>query len=312
MPVVRLDQLNFDLGLFIAGFLLLVRVGGASHFSDGPNELRQVVIKCLLSGCLYLPMHVPPSCPKYSRLCRALKSPLKQHPTRRTAETFARPDVCCWLGQVCLLRRRVVCRDHIRTWSGFLRLRGFGIMQINVVKHRKTGENSRSHSDVLGEIFERRGLGVAGWHFEALAANFSHGVAPVNRENKEWVMRVMRLQLQMGGHCQTCYFVNSTKQTTRKAIPMANNFLISYDLISPGQRYDLVADAIKQCGPWAKVEFSLYYVNSPKTCEDVAKHVWGSMTANDKLMVLDASNNNFFGYNIDPIVLKLMQDQWYR
>lgn len=33
-------------------------------------------------------------------------------------------------------------------------------------------------------------------------------------------MPVMRLQLQMGGHCQTCYFVNSTKQSTRKAIPM--------------------------------------------------------------------------------------------
>lgn len=34
---------------------------------------------------------------------------------------------------------------------------------------------------------------------------------------------------------------------------MANNLFVSYDLHSPGQDYDKVADAIKSLGAWAKV-----------------------------------------------------------
>ena len=48
---------------------------------------------------------------------------------------------------------------------------------------------------------------------------------------------------------------------------MANNFFVSYDLISPGQRYDKVTATVQALGAWAKVEYSLYYVKSNLTVE---------------------------------------------
>lgn len=93
---------------------------------------------------------------------------------------------------------------------------------------------------------------------------------------------------------------------------MANNLIVSYDLMAPGQPYDRVTEAVKALGAWGKLEFSLFYVNSTLTAQQAAEHVWKSMTANDKLIVVDASNSQFYGYNIDATVLKHMQAQWYR
>jgi hypothetical protein len=93
---------------------------------------------------------------------------------------------------------------------------------------------------------------------------------------------------------------------------MANNLFISYDLIAPGQHYPAVQDAIKSLGQWGKIEFSMFYVNSALSPEDAAKRVWASMTANDKLIVIDSTNNNFYGYNMDKAVLALLQSEWYK
>lgn len=46
---------------------------------------------------------------------------------------------------------------------------------------------------------------------------------------------------------------------------MANNLIVSYDLYSPGQDYSKVIDAIKALGSWAKVQKSVWYVNSSYT-----------------------------------------------
>lgn len=91
---------------------------------------------------------------------------------------------------------------------------------------------------------------------------------------------------------------------------MANNYFISYDLMAPGQHYDQVIAAIKATGNWAKVEYSFFYVRSTWTLEAVAQYVWASMTPNDKLVCIDASNNNFYAYNLDQEVLTQMQTQW--
>jgi len=93
---------------------------------------------------------------------------------------------------------------------------------------------------------------------------------------------------------------------------MASNFFVSYDLIAPGQHYDRVTEAIKSTGAWAKVELSFFYVKSSMTVEDLAKHVWAFMTPNDKLVVIDTTNNKFYGYNISQEVLTHMQNHWSR
>ncbi|HCF4144662.1 MULTISPECIES: hypothetical protein [Pseudomonas] len=91
---------------------------------------------------------------------------------------------------------------------------------------------------------------------------------------------------------------------------MANNLFISYDLSYPGQHYERVAEAIKKMGAWAKVQKSCWYVNSPYSAEYVAKQVWASMDSNDNLIVVDASNNDAYWYNLDPQVSSHLQAQW--
>lgn len=93
---------------------------------------------------------------------------------------------------------------------------------------------------------------------------------------------------------------------------MANNFFVSYDLIAPGQHYPKVQAAIESTGVWAKIEFSMYYVKSPMKLLDLTNHVRASMDANDKLIVIDTSANDFYAYQLPPAVLKQMQEQWNR
>lgn len=91
---------------------------------------------------------------------------------------------------------------------------------------------------------------------------------------------------------------------------MANNLFISYDLMAPGQNYQRIIDSIKELGPWAKIEQSLWYVNSLLNAESAAKIIRASMDNNDVLIVIDATNNDAYWFNVDGAVAKQMQDQW--
>lgn len=93
---------------------------------------------------------------------------------------------------------------------------------------------------------------------------------------------------------------------------MANNLFVSYDLMSPGQRYDKVIEAIKGLGSWAKVHQSLWYVNSSHTATNAAKAVWAAMDANDKLIVVDATNNAAYWYGLPVDVSQHIRDQWQK
>ncbi|MEL9441300.1 hypothetical protein J4X73_01815 [Escherichia coli] len=92
---------------------------------------------------------------------------------------------------------------------------------------------------------------------------------------------------------------------------MANNLFVTYDLIKT-KDYPAVHEAIKALGNWAKVTESNWYVNSNFSAEEAAKKVRAAMDNDDKLIVVDASKNQFYGYNIDATVLKFMQDHWYK
>lgn len=89
-----------------------------------------------------------------------------------------------------------------------------------------------------------------------------------------------------------------------------NNLFISYDLMAPGQHYDQVIEKIKSLGAWAKIELSLFYVKSPLGSEAAANAVYSVMDRNDKLIVVDATNNGFHSFNLDPEVIKQMQNYW--
>lgn len=93
---------------------------------------------------------------------------------------------------------------------------------------------------------------------------------------------------------------------------MANNLFISYDLMQPGQSYETVIAEIKKLGSWAKVHYSLWHVNSQLSATEAANQVWAVMDRNDKLIVVDATNNNAAWHNLSEEVSNFIKDQWYK
>jgi hypothetical protein len=89
---------------------------------------------------------------------------------------------------------------------------------------------------------------------------------------------------------------------------MKTHIIVSYDLISPGQHYKKVAEAIKSLGEWTKVLESLWYVRTDHTLEESVNVIWASMDSNDKLFVTEISDAAW--RNLLPEPAKLMQAHW--
>lgn len=90
---------------------------------------------------------------------------------------------------------------------------------------------------------------------------------------------------------------------------MANNLFVTYDLIKT-KNYPAVHDAIKSLGNWAKVTESNWYVNSNYSVEDAAKKVKAAMDNDDKLIVIDATNNSCYWYNVLSTEESKIQNEW--
>jgi len=93
---------------------------------------------------------------------------------------------------------------------------------------------------------------------------------------------------------------------------MSNNLHISYDLYAPGQNYDKVIERIKQLGMWAKVHMSFWYVNSTYTAEQAVEFLKPVLDLNDKVYVVDATNNSAAWNTLSKEVSDLIQSQWFR
>lgn len=92
---------------------------------------------------------------------------------------------------------------------------------------------------------------------------------------------------------------------------MANNLFVTYDLIKT-KNYPAVHDAIKSLGNWAKVTESNWYVSSLYSAHDAAKKVKATMDNDDKLIVVDATNNTASWYNLSPEVNSYIQGEWHK
>tara|TARA_R110000782_G_scaffold13730_22_gene40363 strand:+ start:5386 stop:5664 length:279 start_codon:yes stop_codon:yes gene_type:complete len=82
---------------------------------------------------------------------------------------------------------------------------------------------------------------------------------------------------------------------------MAHNLFIAYDLMSPGQNYDAVRDAIKSLGQWHQFQFSLFYVHTDLTANQAFAQVGAVMDANDRLAVIDAQQGIVTDWDKPPI-----------
>ncbi|WP_072187235.1 hypothetical protein, partial [Cronobacter sakazakii] len=74
--------------------------------------------------------------------------------------------------------------------------------------------------------------------------------------------------------------------------------------------YAAVHAAIKSLGNWAKATESNWYVNSNYSVKDAAIIVKAAMDNDDKLIVVDATNNDAYWYNLPPAVATQIQTEW--
>lgn len=84
---------------------------------------------------------------------------------------------------------------------------------------------------------------------------------------------------------------------------MSYNLFIAYDLMSPGQNYDAVRDAIKSLGPnqWYQFQFSLFYVHTQHSAAEAYRIVHAVMDTNDRLAVIDAHQGVVSDWDRPPI-----------
>lgn len=92
---------------------------------------------------------------------------------------------------------------------------------------------------------------------------------------------------------------------------MANNLHVSYDLNSPGQNYDAVIDRIKQLGSWAKIHYSFWYVDSTYTPTQAVDHIKPALDANDRVYVVDATNNVAAWNTLPQNVSDHIRNRWH-
>ncbi len=85
---------------------------------------------------------------------------------------------------------------------------------------------------------------------------------------------------------------------------------MTYDLNTPGKDYESVINVIKSLGNWAKIQKSTWYVSSALTCEQAGKRVLAALDRNDSLMVVDASGNNAYWYNVAPVAAEFIKSNW--
>jgi len=89
-----------------------------------------------------------------------------------------------------------------------------------------------------------------------------------------------------------------------------NNLIISYDLQQPGQNYPAVARAVKLLGDWAKLQQSVWYVTSSFDAFAARSILMKALDANDKLLVVDATNNAFAAIGVPHSLGRSMESVW--
>lgn len=80
---------------------------------------------------------------------------------------------------------------------------------------------------------------------------------------------------------------------------------ISYDLLAPGQKHELIVEKLQSLGAWARLSQQLWYVSSEHTAEQAAALLWDEMDDNDKLFVTEMSQAAWrnLGPDVESFVL---------
>lgn len=72
-----------------------------------------------------------------------------------------------------------------------------------------------------------------------------------------------------------------------------NTFIISFDLISPGQDYQAVYDYIERYNDWIKPLQTFYLVHTSKSAGDIRDEIKSITDSNDKTIVIKVNTSSW-------------------
>ncbi len=91
---------------------------------------------------------------------------------------------------------------------------------------------------------------------------------------------------------------------------MGKNLIVSYDLSQPNRDYEILIEQIKSLGSWARVHYSVWYVDSNLSAEQARDSLLPYLDTDDSLFIVDATNNEAAWHNIKPEVAKFLKEHW--
>ena len=93
---------------------------------------------------------------------------------------------------------------------------------------------------------------------------------------------------------------------------MANHLFISCELDRPEKNYDRVEAAIKSVGDaWFKTQFTLWHLKTAQSARQVCDLLLPALDKNDRLIVIDATNDKAAWSNLDADASRRLRDQGY-
>lgn len=93
---------------------------------------------------------------------------------------------------------------------------------------------------------------------------------------------------------------------------MNNHVFISFEFNRPDRTYDRVVLAVKSLGEtWAEVHFAHWYVNTSLSTREVCDRLKSVLSDNDKVIVIDTTNNKAAWVNLGADAVKRLRDQGF-
>ena len=76
-------------------------------------------------------------------------------------------------------------------------------------------------------------------------------------------------------------------------------YIVTYDLVSPGQNYEELYKRIKSYRTWARIAESSWAIVSSQTAMEVRNHVRAALDSNDRLLVGRLGTSAWIGLKPD-------------
>ena len=76
-------------------------------------------------------------------------------------------------------------------------------------------------------------------------------------------------------------------------------YIVTYDLVSPGQNYEELHKRIKSYGTWAQLAESSWAIMSNQTAVEVRDHLKAALDSNDRLLVGRLGSSAWIGLKPD-------------